>query len=152
MKHIYKFIVIVIAGLTLAATSSSAATIETPQELIIKTHMHLNSCTAEMVYDKVAKRISLRIPEGIGWTGPEISFLQRKVEIMTSKVGKKTRIADGYVLVYDGGYPIWGPYYQSRGGEPDFACLLFSEKVSFNGKEIHFAGELKKPKYYPYNQ
>jgi hypothetical protein len=140
----------IIATLFLFLAASSFAGPRSYEQLIIKLGVQIHGRTTEVVCDEKSGRISLRISEQLTSKEPTLEALKKQVEILTSEPGKRTKIASEYVLVYDGGYPIYDPYYEI-GRKGAYTYLTFSEKVRVEGKEIHFKGELTKiNRKYPY--
>jgi hypothetical protein len=142
-------------GIMIFAIGNFVAVAKDSDELVINYMTVQRNKPVDVVFDKETGRISLRIPGGIQSLDDEkngINFLKKQVEYIASKKEHIIILADGYTLIYKGGYPFWGPYYEGV-AEGEFAYLLFSERVKVDEKkkEIIVFGSLNKPStFYPY--
>jgi hypothetical protein len=122
------------------------------EDLIYNSSIQFQEKSIDVVFDTNSYRLSFRIIQESSIGAKEIVQMEMLVKQLTKEIGTKIALADGYSLIYDGGYPMWGPY-SFHDTHNLFACLIFSEKVWMNGKEIHFRGESQKPiGHYPYFQ
>ncbi|GEM_PF-960870 len=111
-----------------------------------------------LVYDPENKGLAFKMKSESGLGEKELAFMKQEAERIFSYT-EPTTLPGGYIIVFMGGFPHWGPYSTYSSLQEDFyeiKCLHFAryaEIILAKNKTIYVYGESQRPDgYYPYSE